>query len=89
MAKIFVIEDEAHAEWQGEYATFEDVVSELKKRMNIPWDQKPNICPCISWQTCGRNYEIVEYDTEGELWKEIKRTAALEISLKGTNWLLK
>ncbi len=89
MTKKFIIEDEAHAALQGEYAIFEDAVVELKKRMEIPWDQKPNVCPCTSWKTCGRNYEIIEYDTSSKPWKEIDRKAVLEISSKVTKWLLK
>lgn len=89
MAKIFLIEDEAHAELQGEYATFKDAVVELKRRMNIPWNQEPNICPCTSWKTCGRNYEIVEYETDKKPWKEINRTLVLAISQKMKKWLLK
>ena len=89
MTKLFVIEDEKHAENQGEYPSFEAAVTELQKRMTIPWDQEPNRCPCEAWETCGRTYEIVEYDTDIQPWKELNRKAILNISATETSWLLK
>ena len=83
---IFVIEDEAHAEYCGEFSTFENALIELKKRSKIKWDEKPNICPCTNWKNCGRNYEIIEYDETKETWKEIKTTPILKISSKGVVW---
>ena len=69
---IFVINDEAHGDWSGEFSNFEAALQDLKARAKLPWDQKPNLCPCMSWKTCGRNYEIIEYDeSDGEPWKEI------------------
>lgn len=86
---IFIIEDESHAEVQkGEYPTFQAAIAELKRRVSIPWDQSPNRCPCLSWQTCSRNYEIVEYDTAGKPWKEVSRQPVLHISTQGAKWLL-
>ncbi len=83
---IFVIEDEAHSEWCGEFSTFEKAISELKARAKIPWDSKPNKCPCTSWQNCGRNYEIIEFDNSKKPWEEIARTPVFEISAKGVVW---
>ena len=85
---IFTIEDEVHAEVQGEYTTFEEALLELKKRRQIRWDEKPNVCPCTSWKTCGREYEIVKYDTSTNPWKKLEGTLVLEISAKETKWLL-
>ena len=79
---MFVLEDEIHAEQQGEFATFEEAVTEVKRRAAIPWDQQPNVAPCESWKTCGREYVIVHYDTSAEPWKEIRRIPALNISAK-------
>jgi hypothetical protein len=46
---MFIIEDEIHAEPQkGEYITFEDALAELQKKSIIPWDEKPNRCPCTN-----------------------------------------
>ena len=84
---MFVIEDERHAEGQGEFATFEEAVAELQRRSILPWDEAPNVAPCMSWKTCGRNYEVIEYDTSSTPWREIQRHAVLEISASGTVWL--
>jgi hypothetical protein len=86
MAMLFVIEDETHAEWCSEHHTFDEAVSKLQELAAIPWDQQPNAPPCSSWRTCGRRYEVVEFDTSRQPWKEIRRLAALEISAKGGSW---
>ncbi len=90
MSSIFIIYDEAHAETQdGEYKTFEEAKTALKKRMEIPWDKDPNLAPCTEWKTCGRRYEIIEYDTSDIPWKEISSVPALNISAKEIKWSLK
>jgi hypothetical protein len=83
---VFVIEDEIHASPRGSYATFEDVVAELRRLSRIPWDEPPNRAPCTSWRTCGCIYEIIEYDdTQGD-WNELRRLRALEVSATGVIW---
>ncbi|MDH5361307.1 MAG: hypothetical protein OEX03_12115 [Gammaproteobacteria bacterium] len=84
---IFVIEDEAHAEWCGEFPTFELALKELEERSKVAWDKEPNKCPCMSWKTCGRNYEIIEFNNSEEPWVEINRTAILEVSENGSIWV--
>lgn len=85
----YIIEDESHAEMQGEFDSFEDALTELKKRSTIPWDQEPNKCPCTNWRNCRRNYEIAEYNTANKpYWKEIERTSVLEISSSNVKWLI-
>ena len=84
---MFIIEDEAHAEPQGEFATFDEAMAELKRRAAIRWDREPNLAPCTNWKTCGRRYEIIEYDASRPPWHEIRRVSALEVSAKGTNWM--
>lgn len=75
------IEDERHAEPQdGRYSSFDEAMAELKRRADLPWDEPPNVAPCASWKSCGRNYEIVEYDTSARPWKELRRVPVLEIS---------
>ncbi|MDT7602765.1 MAG: hypothetical protein QOF61_762 [Acidobacteriota bacterium] len=85
MAK-WVIEDEAHSEWQGEFDTLSGALAELRRRAEIPWDQEPNQAPCQSWRTCGRRYEIIEFDATELPWRELSRTLALEISASATKW---
>jgi len=84
---IFVIEDDAHAELCGEFATMETAVAELERRAAIPWNEAPNVAPCMSWRTCGRRYEIVEYAATEASWKERVRTPFLNISATGVHWL--
>ncbi len=86
--RMFIIEDEQHAEPQaGEFELIADAVAELKRRAMLPWDQPPNVAPCLSWRTCGRTYEIIEYDTSVRPWKELRRISYLEVSCAGVQWL--
>jgi hypothetical protein len=83
---IFVIEDEIHAEWQGQYASFEVAITELQRRGTIPWDQAPNVAPCMSWNTCGREYVVIEFDDSHSPWKELRRVSVLSVSASGVEW---
>jgi len=83
---MFIIEDEIHAEWCGEFESFSEAFAELQNRSKIPWDQKPNVCPCMSWKTCEREYSIVEFDSSTEPWRQISRKPVLTISAKGAIW---
>jgi hypothetical protein len=84
---MFAIEDERHAEPQGEFASLEDALAELRRRAQVPWDQLPNVAPCTNWRNCGRNYEVIEYDDSVGPRREIKRTAVLEVDAQGVRWL--
>jgi hypothetical protein len=81
-----IIEDERHAEWQGEFPSFHHAIAELKRRAKIPWNLEPNRAPCISWQTCGRKYEIVDFDDTSSPWKELRRVPVLDVSATGVKW---
>ena len=83
---MFQIEDEAHAEPQGRFGSYEAAMSELRRRAMVPWDKPPNRCPCLSWRTCGRKYEIVEYDDACQPWRELRRVPVLDISANGLLW---
>ncbi len=80
---MFMIEDELHATQWGPYVTLAEAIAELRRRVLIPWDQEPNRAPCSSWQTCGRNYEIVECD---DAWNELRHIPALKISAEKVVW---
>ena len=85
---MFRIEDESHAEPQkGEFNSYEEALKELKNRSMIPWNEKPNKCPCTSWKTCERNNEIIEYDDANIPWKEVSRRLILNTSAKGATWI--
>jgi len=85
MAK-FVIEDEFHAEWMGEFTSEEEALTELRRRAQLPWDQPPNRAPCMSWRTCGREYCVLEFDDTQKPWKELRRTRVLEVSALEVTW---
>lgn len=86
MPTLFVIEDEAHSEQCSKHATFQEAVVKLKQLAAVPWNEQPNVAPCTSWRTCGRRYEIVEYETSGHPWKELRRIPVLEINAEGVSW---
>jgi hypothetical protein len=85
---MFRIEDERHAEPQeGEYQSLAEAVAELRRRALLQWDERPNVAPCQQWRTCGRSYEIVEYDTSSTPWRELSRLPYLEVAASGVRWL--
>lgn len=83
----FGIEDEFHAEPMGVFATLDAAVAELRRLARIAWHEPPNRAPCTNWRKCGRIYELVEFDDTRRPWKELRRTAALEVTAKGVTWL--
>ncbi|KRA75670.1 hypothetical protein ASD78_06770 [Lysobacter sp. Root667] len=86
MPKIFVVEDQSHAEPIGEFSTIGAAWDELRRLSAIPWDAAPNAAPCGSWESCGRDYEIVEYDTTDGALALVQRYSGLEVSAKGVTW---
>ena len=83
----FSIEDEVHAEWQGDFPTFESALDELKNRAQIPWYEKPNVCPCTGWEKCERRYTITEFIVGDETYSPQREEEVLSVSVKGTFWL--
>lgn len=83
---MYVIEDELHAEFFGEFVSFEQAASELQRLAALRWDQRPNCAPCTNWASCGRAYEVVEYDTTHQPWRELSRVPALSVSAAGIMW---
>ena len=45
MSRLFVIENELHAEHQSEYATLAEAQAELERRAALLWDQEPKPVP--------------------------------------------
>ena len=85
---MFVIEDQIHAEVIGSYEARSDAVAELGRLAVLAWDKNPNRAPCSSWDTCGREYELVHYDQASSPWTELERVPALNVSATKTEWLL-
>jgi hypothetical protein len=87
---VFVIEDDLHAAPLADvYKSIAEAFAALQRLALIPWNEKPNLAPCQSWRTCGRLYEIVEYDTCSQPWEEVSRLPCLEIDANGVRWLHK
>lgn len=86
---MFVIEDEIHAEPQGEFQSYEQALDELKKRSQIPFNVKPNQCPCTNWENCERQYHIIEYDTRKTPWEKLNDKLILKMSKNKTEWSIK
>jgi hypothetical protein len=80
------IEDEIHAESNGQFPTFADAMAELRRRAEIPWDAEPNRAPCTGWKKCGREYALVEYDDCATHWKKLRSLLVLKISSRGVVW---
>ncbi|MBK0404803.1 hypothetical protein I5M27_17560 [Adhaeribacter sp. BT258] len=84
--ELFEIEDEFHAESQGQFDNYAAALAELQRRTKIPWNEKPNKCPCTNWKNCHRDFQIIHYDTKEIPWKELNRTDVYRISAKGIEW---
>lgn len=85
---MFIIEDEIHAEHHGQFSSFHEALSELRRRAKIPWDESPNVAPCMSWRTCEREYVILEFDDSHRPWRELRRVAVLNVSASGVKWAI-
>mgnify|MGYP003386577558 CR=1 FL=1 len=87
MARLYKIDDEFHADLlAGDYASFEAALAEIHRVAALPWDSEPNQAPCINWRNCGRLYQIVEYETSGPYWVEIREVPVMGISHEGVVW---
>jgi len=84
--KMIVLEDNIHCERQGIFETFDAAIAELKRRAMIPFDERPNRAPCTGWQKCGREYEVVKYETSQIPWRRLKHAVVLRTSPAGPQW---
>ncbi len=74
-----------HAESCGEFSSHDSALKNLEERARIPWNKEPNKCPCQSWETCKRLYEIVEFKDK-KSWELINKILVLEVSSEGVVW---
>ena len=80
--EVFVIEDELHAEYFGEFDSFAAAVKELERLSQMRWEDRPLCAPCTSWATCERDFVIVEC-ADG---REVERTSVVQVSAAGVEW---
>ena len=85
---MYVIQDQIHCEDVGDFDTREAAMAELVRLAGVPWGVAPNRPPCMSSATCERNYELIEYDTAPTPWRALSRQHVLQVSAKGSIWLL-
>ena len=86
MARKFIIEDDFHAETVHESSSRELALGEARRLFNVPWDTAPNRCPCQSWKSCHRTYDLIEYETSATPWAQISRERLFEVSAAGAQW---
>jgi len=82
----FEIYDELHGETQSDHGSFEEALAELERLARIPWNEEPHRAPCMSWKTCGRSYELIEYDPSTSPATTVRHVLAVEISATGVEW---
>ncbi len=86
---MFLIEDKIHCELIGDgyFQTYEDAMNKLVELSHIPWNEEPNLPPCINWENCKRVYSLIEGEGEFETWVQLSRIPMLKISSKGVEWI--
>lgn len=81
---MFTIEDNWHCELKGNFPTFDLALAQIREWAKLPWNEEPNLAPCMSWPTCGRFYDIVESKYEGREF--VRATPIVQIDSKGVRW---
>ena len=82
----FVIEDAIHLDWHESFASLDAALERVRRLARTPWSKPPNRAPCIGWETCGREWEILDYDVSETPWQLRARIPALAISRDGATW---
>lgn len=82
----FEIVDVIHCESFGLYPTLADAWAQLGLLAACAWDAEPNVAPCGDWETCGREYEIVAYDTTTRPRQVGRRYRGLSVNREGVTW---
>ena len=84
----FWLHDYLHDESLGPFSNRDEAIAEAVRVAAIPWNAPPNLAPCVDWETCGRDYAVVEYDTSDGGHKEVAALPVLRIDRDGVRWLL-
>ena len=78
MARIFVVEDDFHAELMGKFSSKEEA-RELLERLRANPSALENRAPCTSWKTCSRQYYLLEYEDSQTPWAKLSSEPAFEV----------
>ena len=79
----FVVDDQRHCQHIGRFKSYGDAKLAIVGFVSNRWDEEPNRAPCRNWETCGRDYQIIEVDTDD---KFLKATLICKISCDGAIW---
>lgn len=82
-----VIEGSIHCERIDECESFEAAIARLRELAYLPWDHEPNRASCMSWRTCGREYQIIEYDDSATPWTVVREADVLKVSASAVEWI--
>lgn len=88
MSLSFVLEDQAHAETVANFSDEASAIRKVRRLFATPWNEPPNLAPCMDWETCGREYDLLVYETSTSPWTLVIRRAALIVTAKGRELLL-
>lgn len=80
------IEDRFHCDRIAECDSFDAAIERLKQIAQLSWDQTPNRAPCRSWRTCGREYQVIEFDDSAAPWKVVRAVPVLRVSASSIEW---
>lgn len=81
--KKYIIEDQLHCETIGEFSKPSDAIDEFRRLSNLAWNEDKNLAPCMSYETCCREYELIEYEVNWNEWIELHREAIFDIGSSG------
>jgi hypothetical protein len=80
---VAYIEDEVHSEQVGPSEDFADALAALRRRAAVPWDTAPNKAPCSSLEDVRRQYHVLEYAADQELWTLLRKSMPSTSPQKG------
>jgi|GEM_PF-804171 len=83
---FYVIEDDLHCDIYIRFDRCDAAVTEIRRRVALPWDDDENQVPCLDWETCERQYWIYECDDSKGSEYEGRRLHMVTISAEGVAW---
>jgi hypothetical protein len=82
----FGIFEDIHCESLGDYVDLEEALAEIERLRERRGMRLPIKAPCKNWKTCGRRYEVFEYDPSKPPPNLVCPVLTLKISAKGVKW---